>query len=474
MSRREDGKRRTPWRDNIEAMTVAVVMAVVLKYFVVEAYKIPTGSMQPTLMGNTETGLFDRILVDKLSYQFRDPRRWEVVIFKYPLDRSKNFVKRVVGLPDEWFRIHRGDLWTRPDEDSDWTVLRRPRHVLLEMLKELDPGTDPLWRVEESATSGWTAAPRALRTRGAGRARFHTERGAILDRYQDGYPARIAEQLDLRQKPSSTNAVGDLRVGGEVRAFTGCEWIAVELDEGTLRYRFRVPGPAAGADAVPTVTVLDLAGGGDGLVVAETRAEQPYRLPAGSSVDFAAQNVDDLLALEVEGETVCELEVASASDQRSAAWIAAGGEGADFEELQVYRDVYYLDQGVDGIRIPADRYFMLGDNTQDSSDSRAWRWWKVEVEDGQGGPVALRGNNLSNAPSPLERNPHTFHPSTGGSWTRFVDEWGETWVVPQQRMKAVGVEDAPFVPRELITGRALVVFWPISIRHRLARLGWIR
>jgi len=43
---------------------MAIVMAVMLKYFLVEAYKIPTGSMQPTLLGNTDTGIFDRILVD--------------------------------------------------------------------------------------------------------------------------------------------------------------------------------------------------------------------------------------------------------------------------------------------------------------------------------------------------------------------------------------------------------------------------
>ena len=104
--------RKRPWRDNIEAMTMAIVMAVMLKYFVVEAYKIPTGSMQPTLMGNEDTGIFDRILVDKLSFHLRDPERFEIVVFKYPLDRSKNFIKRLVGMPGEHFRIAEGDLWT--------------------------------------------------------------------------------------------------------------------------------------------------------------------------------------------------------------------------------------------------------------------------------------------------------------------------------------------------------------------------
>ena len=91
-------RRHTPWRDNIEAMTVAIIMAVVLKYFIVEAYKIPTGSMQPTLMGQpfdqnrdgrVDGGVFDRILVDKLSYHFRDPERWEIAVFRYPLEELR-------------------------------------------------------------------------------------------------------------------------------------------------------------------------------------------------------------------------------------------------------------------------------------------------------------------------------------------------------------------------------------------------
>ena len=86
---------------------MAVVMALLLKFFIVEAYKIPTGSMQPTLIGDERSGVKDRILVDKLSYVLREPRRWEVAVFRYPLDRSKNFVKRIVGVGPEDFRIER-------------------------------------------------------------------------------------------------------------------------------------------------------------------------------------------------------------------------------------------------------------------------------------------------------------------------------------------------------------------------------
>ena len=120
MTRR--GPRGHPWRTNIEAVTLALVVAVLFKYFVVEAYRIPTGSMQPTLMGWSDRrggGVFDRVLVDKLCYHYRDPERFEVVVFHFPLDRSRSFVKRIVGMPGEELRIQRGDLFHRVDGD-DW------------------------------------------------------------------------------------------------------------------------------------------------------------------------------------------------------------------------------------------------------------------------------------------------------------------------------------------------------------------
>src|SRR5882672_3066843 len=134
--------RRTPWRDNIEALTVAIIMAVMFKYFALEAYQIPTGSMQPTLMGEPlpDGDVKDRILVDKLSFHYRDPERFEVVVFKYPLNRAQNFVKRLVGMPGEQLHIENGDLWQRKQASEPWQILRRPRAVQEDQWKALDVG----------------------------------------------------------------------------------------------------------------------------------------------------------------------------------------------------------------------------------------------------------------------------------------------------------------------------------------------
>jgi len=135
--------RRTPWRENLEAAAGAILLAVMFKYFVLEFYRIPSGSMQPTLYGTgAPLDLYDRVVADKLSYHFRDPARFEVVIFRYPLDRSKNFVKRVVGLPGEQLRIQGGDVWVQPEGQADWAIPRRPAGVMRSHWRRVaeDPG----------------------------------------------------------------------------------------------------------------------------------------------------------------------------------------------------------------------------------------------------------------------------------------------------------------------------------------------
>jgi signal peptidase I len=474
-------RRRTPLRDNIEAMLVAVVMAVFLKYFVVEAYKIPTGSMQPTLMGQVLPdghGVFDRILVDKLSYHYRDPERFEVTVFRYPLNRARNYVKRLVGMPGEELRIAHGDLFVRKDAGEPFRPLRRPRKVQAETWKWLDTTIEDgvtQWKVESGP---WSARADEVGGAGAGRAVFAGHGGgAIMDRYLDGYPRAIAGRISPRGD-HGTNAVGDLRLEGRVRAEAGTLRVALELTEGDRHYRFELPGPGADADARPRVAVVD---GVD--TPAETpaaSASDAWRLPAGRWVDFAMQNLDDLLQLELEGEVVATLEVAPASMQAAALRVASEGGGASFEDLRVARDIYYTPgrQGRDTWTIPAGHYFMLGDNTQDSSDSREWTFWNMAWSRGDGELVGVRGNwhPHQRGANPLEANP-LREPTLEGRLTWFTDEWGESHVFPTDqelpRDPQTSTSDAPLVPRELISGRALLVFWPLSPRLRLWRLTWV-
>jgi signal peptidase I len=85
-------RRKSVIREYAEAILIAVLLALLIRTFVVQAFKIPSGSMIPTLL------VGDHILVSKFLYRFRDPARGDVVVFKYPQDEHRDFIKRVIGV----------------------------------------------------------------------------------------------------------------------------------------------------------------------------------------------------------------------------------------------------------------------------------------------------------------------------------------------------------------------------------------
>lgn len=92
------------WKEWGEPLIFAFVLAFFIRTFLLGPYKIPTGSMIPTFM------VGDRIFVDKVTYRFRPPERGEIIVFKYPQDRKKDFVKRLVGLPGDRIEIRDGKV----------------------------------------------------------------------------------------------------------------------------------------------------------------------------------------------------------------------------------------------------------------------------------------------------------------------------------------------------------------------------
>lgn len=92
------------WKEWGEPFVIAALIAVVIRTFILGPYKIPTGSMIPTLM------VGDRIFVDKVTYRFREPHRGEIIVFKYPEDPKKDFVKRLVGMGGDVVEIMDGQV----------------------------------------------------------------------------------------------------------------------------------------------------------------------------------------------------------------------------------------------------------------------------------------------------------------------------------------------------------------------------
>lgn len=100
-------KRKSIVREYAESIIIAILLALVIRTYLVQAFKIPSGSMEDTL------AIGDHLLVAKFIYgtkipfvdktmiKVRDPRRGDVIVFEYPEDPSKDFIKRVVGLPGD-------------------------------------------------------------------------------------------------------------------------------------------------------------------------------------------------------------------------------------------------------------------------------------------------------------------------------------------------------------------------------------
>ena len=101
------------------AKVVAISLAIILpiRYYLVQPFFVKGASMEP----NFEDG--DYLLVDELSYRFRDVKRGEVVIFRYPQQPSQFFIKRVIGLPGETVRIKDNGVTIFNAENSDGLVL---------------------------------------------------------------------------------------------------------------------------------------------------------------------------------------------------------------------------------------------------------------------------------------------------------------------------------------------------------------
>lgn len=94
----------------------------------------------------------DRIWVSKAPYVIHDPRRWDVTVFKFPLGSNQNYIKRIVGLPNEKVMIHRGNIHTSPCDKEEYTIERKPPS---KVLATLQPVYDTNYFAAELPDKGW-------------------------------------------------------------------------------------------------------------------------------------------------------------------------------------------------------------------------------------------------------------------------------------------------------------------------------
>jgi len=110
-------KKKSALQEWIESIVIAFILAMIIRTFIVQAFKIPTGSMRMTLLEG------DRILVNKFIYgaripltdwrlpALRQPKRGDVIVFIYPEDPSRDFIKRLIAVGGETVEINNGNIY---------------------------------------------------------------------------------------------------------------------------------------------------------------------------------------------------------------------------------------------------------------------------------------------------------------------------------------------------------------------------
>lgn len=509
-----------PIRTNLEAFGVAILAAVLLKWFCIEAYQIPTSSMQPTLMGDNAAGVYDRILVDKALATIREPQRWDITVFKYPLQKNQNYVKRLVGMPGDRLHIGGGNLYQVTDQGGARTYapIRKPDDLQSRLWKEVYPARTLVTGETKVLGKTWAATPSSafaatdegftatLESGSTRRLHFRDEgNGGFIDLYWDGYPTATATAIRSHKQAYAgpQEIVPDAKLAATVTA-------EAPLDELAFEIEVRRPGK----DRL-TYALVAKAGkarlqvrGKDQAVLGES-PEFALELPAGQAVPIAFAHVDDqLIAWSFDRELArfdsaawacrdgCQLAepFQATADQAVVPQITLKGKGkAAITDLRLWRDLHYTrDRAPDVIEVPEGHYYMMGDNTLGSIDSRGWTAVTVYVKDGQivpkdtDGARPVRGNKRA---MPLERAPdrdetpiaipsrhavvmidefgeiHRFTADVGRDWGRRVafqkpGTTGQDGADEFEAEDAINQKGITFVPRSDIQGRAVLVFFP--------------
>ena len=536
-------------RETFESIWVAIILAFVLRAFIIEAFVIPTGSMAPRLMGQHQlldcpscgyefpfgvdsasagssrganTPAFcpncsekidtafakappqsgDRVLVLKYLYKFRQPDRWDVVVFKNPQSNRDNYIKRLAGLPGEMVRIIHGDLFTAKVQDANgdgnlddkdldfnhdgvftaedletaqgqalqWQIARKTQQnqeVMWQLLFDTDyqpnlrPRTDwkNPWQVRSGASEQWQL------TASEGRV-FH---------YQGDAPATVDFARDNSNVFLATNAYNSRQADGSVNHNTDiCNDLKLQTvlapasAAGTLKLSLTAFNDQfdarIGFDGQLQLIRRRVDQAGKTLSVWQTRKTIPP-LQVGRAVPVALTHVDWKVTLWIDGKPVLETEdkdyapdvpelvqlMHDTNTRLLTPSVSITGESGAFDlwHTRVMRDVFYtcpdlrnqtmitvppevmsatpqqftewagkpIPTDADGKTLPSaampgwgtmdrplllrkykdnqdlDEFFMLGDNSPASLDSRLWvkAAATLRLTDAQGNPQYRMG-----------------------------------------------------------------------------------
>lgn len=505
-------------RETVESIWIAIVLAFMLRAFVLEAFVIPTGSMAPRLMGqhwqfdcpacgyhyaygipqspgrsmpdiSAELGSAapavcpncqyrhgfgkawayggDRVLVLKYLYRFREPRSWDVVVFKNPQDNLENYIKRLIGLPGQQLEIVHGDVFVRElkddltgdgviDEDdfahprarseSRWRILRKPaktQQTMWQVIFDADYPPNPAEFAAESQSWADPWRPQAAgdvwnRSADGGRVfsfagseapaemRFLAERRRFCPNY--AYNKAGDGLYDPEKDVNSDLKLSFMFVPGSPQAKIG-------LHLSSFEHHFRAWVSADGSCVLRHGVTQP-----DGKVLWDQGDKDPWAfdrirpLEPGRGYEITLTHVDRRVSLWVNGKDVLATTDAQYGADREqivravekgvpTPTVAILGQGGSSQlwHVRLLRDVYYTcantygrdghDTGRPGWattgrpmvlrKFPGkpglDEFFVLGDNSPASKDSRMWGYHAATLREGYRDGTVPRYNLIGKA-----------------------------------------------------------------------------
>jgi signal peptidase I len=451
------------FRRLVQILAAFVCVFLVLRSVGLEPFGVPTGSMAECLVGNHREGGCprcgapvrvglratrpppferskcpncgesvdlsaapeipgDRVLVDKTVYSLRPPRRWEVAVFRCPVDDTKPYVKRVVGLPGELVLLADGDAYANGELlRKNLSQVRETAVPVFDMRFAPPGGWHARWLVEpvvdpKLPPAGPPAGPKppdetilrdsALFLDAA--ATPDTAVGLTYRHWQFDTKAddAVRDWLAYNGPPTerSNTPVHDFALSFDLEVLGGSGTVACRLGDGgdhvtaELGAGFAVlgsveevpaPPPPKGKKAnpppPPKPATQETVGAGVPLEVGKT-----YR------VEFSFVDRRGILA--VNGvEVASPLDLPPKPKGRRAVdrplQIGARGMSVAVRNLKLFRDIHYRTDGRNtkepGCQLGPDEYFMLGDNSADSQDSREWKTPGVPAADFIGKPFLI-------------------------------------------------------------------------------------
>jgi len=468
IEKKKSKKEKGFFRENIESILIAVALAFVLRIFVVEAFKIPTGSMAPTLLGvhknvkcpncnwkfksnhnvdyvkcsnclykirisNNGNKGGSRILVNKFSYDFGKPSRWDVAVFKYPFGdvtcmscgfsssqsmmcekcsnspkrenfikskvnsffkRSfgikqyhtvlckscnttgtilceqcgstnvhvvrKNYIKRLIGLPEEKLQIANGDIYIngkivrKPEkvQDALWAPVFDSNYPAKQEIVENWEADDEYWKISKEQLH--LNIPDQIKQKS-----YITFKREITD-----YSVYNSEIIDAIS--ADVMLAFDVTTTGK----NGGISILLEEDEKTYEVFIRSRG-------VKEESHLKISGS-----IVDSNADAFINPQETSRIEFSTADNEIILKLNdsVIFSHTYDTDLSSLEGYTKFSSLKLGGINTEaiFKNITISRDVFYTESGKWGtfnpVEIGEKQYFFLGDNSRNSNDSRYWKF----------------------------------------------------------------------------------------------------